>query len=110
MLMVSAVLMILFLSLPLGDVRAIDVLPAFIVGVMSALFSLWAIFLFKHLALQRRLCLLAALFAAAVIVAVSLIALYQAYLYVIPALILDVWASMRIKADQNLLKSYDRIR
>ena len=110
MLLVSTVLMILFLSLPVDGIRALDILPMFIVGVLSALFSLLAIFMYKQLDLQKRVTLLGALFACVSLVAAAIVGHWTIFLYVVPAFLLDIWAYLRIKVDQNLLKSYDRLR
>ena len=110
MLLIATALMIICVIVPIDGVRLFDVLPVFIVGVLSAVFSLLAIFLYRQLDLQKRLALLSALFAAVTLVAAGVASLWLASVYIVPAFVLDIWAYFRIRADQNLLKSYDRLR
>ena len=112
LLFLAAIFMVLLCVLPLGGVsdngspesltcfKAINMLPLMIVGVMSAIMFVIAIFLFKNLNLQKRVTL----------AILSITALWIGIIWPILALIAAIWAYMRISADQKLLSSYDRIR
>lgn len=92
----------------------------FILSILSAIIPLIAIFLFKNLKLQKKLCLFEVLF----IMAVATVGAMYGYntidggeiswssMIIAPllALIADVMAYNRINSDQKLLRSVDRIR
>lgn len=92
----------------------------FILSILSAIIPLIAIFLFKNLKLQKKLCLFEVLF----IMAVAIVGAMYGYntidggeiswssMIIAPllALIADVMAYNRINSDQKLLRSVDRIR
>lgn len=92
----------------------------FILSILSAIIPLIAIFLFKNLKLQKKLCLFEVLF----IMAVAIVGATYGYntidggeiswssMIIAPllALIADVMAYNRINSDQKLLRSVDRIR
>ena len=122
LLFLAAICMVLLCVLPLGGVsdngspesltcfKAINMLPLMIVGVMSAIMFVIAIFLFKNLNLQKRVTLAACILVVASIAILSITALWIGIIWPILALIAAIWAYMRISADQKLLSSYDRIR
>ncbi|WP_302983142.1 DUF4293 family protein [uncultured Muribaculum sp.] len=122
LLFLAAIFMVLLCVLPLGCVydngspesltcfKATNMLPLMIVGVMSAIMFVIAIFLFKNLNLQKRVTLAACILVVASIAILSITALWIGIIWPILALIAAIWAYMRISADQKLLSSYDRIR
>lgn len=92
----------------------------FALSLVSAIIPLIAIFCFKNLRLQKRLCLFEVLFIVAVAVTGGLIG-YTAVPASAPswstviicpllALIADIMAYNRIRADERLLRSADRLR
>lgn len=92
----------------------------FVMSILCALIPLIAIFLFKNLKLQKKLCMFEVLFllATAVVGAVygyntidgGEISWSSMIIAPLLALIADVMAYNRISADQKLLRSVDRIR
>ena len=117
LLFLAAIFMVLLCVLPLGGVSdngSPESLTCFkalmIVGVMSAIMFVIAIFLFKNLNLQKRVTLAACILVVASIAILSITALWIGIIWPILALIAAIWAYMRISADQKLLSSYDRIR
>lgn len=100
-------------------VKSINILPVFILALLSGLLLFISIFMFKCTRLQKRIVI-----ASEILTIFTDIALITYYLTseamsfawcfaaVLPfiALVLEVMAYIRIRKDENLLRSYDRIR
>lgn len=121
--------MCLFAFIPVCDIVFPDevvsgalknALPLFILDLLVGLLMFIAIFLYGDLKLQKKVVLIADLL---LVVLIAGCALYYInvenavgtvwnWSVVLPvlALILSVWGYRRIKADENTLRSYDRIR
>ncbi|MCM1021379.1 MAG: DUF4293 domain-containing protein [Muribaculum sp.] len=94
----------------LTAVHASDILPLLIIGIVAALTFLLSIFLFKNLDLQKSTVVAACILSVAVIVISAITSLWLSLTFASLALISGIWAYKRISADQNLLRSYDRLR
>lgn len=92
----------------------------FVISLMSAILPLIAIFLYKNLSLQIRLCLIEILFLIATTVVGAAYGYYQfpdaevswSSLIIAPliAFVADIMAYNRISHDRRLLRSADRLR
>lgn len=100
-----------------------DALPLFILDLLIGLLLFISIFLYNNLKLQKRVIVISDILLIVLIAATYFY--YGAYetsdgnvayawnwSVVLPflALILSIWGYYRVKADENTLKSYDRIR
>lgn len=129
LLFLAGLSMCLFAFLPLCDiidkdiltiVKPINVLPVFIVSLLTGLLLFIAVFLFRVTHLQKQLSLAGIILNICVCAATVLyICNIDAQLGIIwnwslclppVALVLTIWAIARIRHDENILKSYDRIR
>lgn len=123
LLLLATIFMVLLCVLPLGSgvsdinnpdsstpIRAIDILPLFIIGIVSAIILLISIFCYKNLNLQKRTIIAGCILLVPAIVISAIYSLWLAVLFSALALLASVWAYTRVSADQKLLRSYDRLR
>ncbi len=92
------------------NIYAVDLLPLFILFCLTFILLLVDIFLYKNLRLQKQVALICVFLS---LVAGGLAVYYGSVLAVVltvVSIILTIWAYTRMKADERLLKSYDRIR
>lgn len=97
-----------------------DVTPVLVIDLLTGLMLFIAIFLYKDLRLQKKITLISAFLDIIVIgVTAAFIATFDGKLGVVwnfacalpaVAFVLTVWAYYMMKADEKLLRSYDRIR
>lgn len=103
--------------------HALDCIPLFVLNCLTALLAVVAIFLFNNLKLQKRITmitvLLSVLSLALTVAAVMSVTQVEGSLsatwrwtIALPVLsaVFGIWAHGRMRADERLLKSYDRIR
>lgn len=109
------------LSIYKGGMAWVDNFPVWVFGalpILSALLALISIFLFKKRKIQIRLCkynafLLIAfylVYAYSLFISLKSINLEYAFAFPFIALILDILAIKAIRKDEDLVKSWDRIR
>ncbi len=123
LLFLATVFMVLLCVLPLGCgvscemnpesvtfVKAVDVLPLLIVGVVTAVLLFISIFLYKNLDLQKRTIVASCILIVGSMIIAAITGLWLSFVYTVPALLASVWAYVRVGADQKLLRSYDRLR
>lgn len=123
LLLLATIFMVLLCILPIGtgisdindpnsstSVKAVNVIPLFIVGFVSAIIMLISIFTYKNLNMQKRFIIAGCIITASAIVISAICALWLAVLLSSLALLASAWAYNRVSADQKLLRSYDRLR
>ena len=123
LLFLATIFMVLLCILPLGCssscdanpesltcIRACDVLPLLIIGIVAAITLFLSIFLYKNLDLQKRTIVAACILIVASMVVAAITGLWFAFVYSTLALGTAIWAFVRVSADQKLLRSYDRLR
>ena len=103
--------------------HSLDCIPLFILNCATALVAFIDIFLFNNLKMQKRVAMIAA-FMSLVSLALTVAAVMSLDQVVeagtvawrwtiglpVVAVIFFIWANRRMRADERLLKSYDRIR
>lgn len=102
------------------EVISLDYPVLLVINILIVILLLLDIFLFKNLRLQRRVAAIIILFIVTSAVTSGIILTGNESLWhvvwtgapvgIITSLICTILASSRMKADENLLKSYDRIR
>lgn len=89
---------------------AIDVLPMFILTCLIFVLLLVDIFLYKNLRLQKQVALVSVVLMVVAAVIGGLHGSTTSIIAMVFAATMTVGAYLRMKADERLLKSYDRIR
>ena len=89
---------------------ALDILPLFIVLCLTFVLLLVDIFLYKTLPLQKKVALVCLLLTVVAGVAGGICGSVSVMVMTSVSAILTIVAYTRMKADERLLKSYDRIR
>lgn len=92
------------------DIYAFNVLPLFILLCLTALLLIVDIFLYKNLHQQKQVAVICMMLSAVAGVIGAINGSVSCPVMMVVALVFTLWAYMRIKADERLLKSYDRIR
>lgn len=91
-------------------VRALQCMPLFILAVLVALLFFISIFLYKNFPLQKRTVAVSCMLTVAAGIVAAIASLWIAEAYLAAALVLALFAYGRIRHDENLLRSYDRLR
>ena len=100
-------------------VKTVEILPTFIIALLSGLMLFISIFLYKTTHLQKRVVIASEILTFFTMVSLAIyylkseaMAFEWRFAAVLPfiALVLEIWAYSRNRKDENLLKSYDRIR
>ena len=93
--------------------HSLDCIPLFILNCATALVAFINIFLFNNLKMQKRVAMIAAFMSVMSldqIVEAGTVAWRWTIGLPVVAVIFFIWANRRMRADERLLKSYDRIR
>ncbi|MCM1504954.1 MAG: DUF4293 domain-containing protein [Muribaculum sp.] len=97
-------------SMIMEEMYAFDVLPLFILLCLTFLLLLVDIFLYKNLRHQKQVALVCIFLSVVVSCLAAVYGSIFGVVMTVVSIVLTIWAYIRMKADERLLKSYDRIR